>query len=76
MNGDIVVIVTNRKGKVVSSKVFQRSKFASNDNYEGAIARQIGIFERIYRGPGYGIHQGNSSTVSSFLTVYPELARK
>jgi len=76
MNGDMVIVVTDRGGKVVDSKVFQHSRYPSNDNYEKAIAKQIGIFERMYEGRGCAIHQGSSSNVASFLTVYPELARK
>ncbi len=76
MNGNIVIIVTNRQGKVVASKVFQRSNYGSADNYEVAIARQIGSFEHKYRTRNYAIHQGSANDVASFLTVYPELVRK
>ena len=75
MNGNIVIIVTNRRGKIVDSMVFQRSKYDSADNYERAIARKIGSFEQRYSASHYRIHQGSASDVSSFLTVYPELAR-
>ncbi len=76
MNGDIVIIVMGRGGKVVDSKVFQHSKYPSDDKFENAIARRIDSFERMYKGRDYVIHQGSSSNVASFLTVYPELARK
>lgn len=76
MNGDMIIIVTGRGGKVVDSKVVQHSRYPSNDNYEKAIAKQLGIFERMYKSRSYVIHQGSSSSVASFLTVYPELARK
>ena len=76
MNGDIIILVTGRGGKVVDSRVFQRSRYTSYDKYEEAIAKKIGSFERRYKSPSYVIHQGNSGNVASFLTVYPELARK
>lgn len=76
MNGNIVIVVTNRQGKVVASRVFHRSSYSSPDNYEGAIAKQIGSYEHKYGTPSYAIHQGSASTVTSFLTVYPELTRK
>ena len=76
MNGDMVIIVTGPRGKVVDSKVFKHSRYPLDDNYEKAITKQIGIFERTYKSPSYVIHQGSASTVTSFLTVYRELARK
>ena len=76
MNGDIVIMVTDRSSKMVDHKVFERSKYQSSEKYEQAIARQIGIFERMYGESNYIINQGSASSLSSFFTVYPEFVQK
>ena len=76
MSNDFIVVVTDRKGAVVVSKVFHRERYDSDDTYERAIARHIGCLEKKYSEDDYTIHQGSASNVSSFFTAYPELARK
>lgn len=73
---NMVIIVTDRDGKTVASRVFLSSRYQSHDAYDRAIAKSIGHFERTYAGQGYRIHQGSAKDVASFLTVYPELARR
>lgn len=75
-NGNYIILVMDKKGRLVDAKVFQRSKYSSIDVYEESIAKHIGCFERKYKDPDYVIHQGSASDVASFFTVYPELASK
>jgi len=72
---NIIIVVTDKENRVVASSILHSANYRSLDNYEQAIAKTIGRFERMYPSPGYAIHQGNGRHLSSFLTVYPELAR-
>lgn len=71
-----VIIVTDRDGRIVASKVLEASRYSSIDRYDRAFARVIGRFERAYPPSKFTIYQGmGTASLDSFLSVYPEVGR-